>query len=264
MIARNPRNYSINPERNQEAAFTGTTGINTSRPPTFRECVYDATNFDVYSDGALTLRKPLILLSRNEFLTENVKLIRHVFDKETKLILGSSNQLALIKNNEYIPIVFKYLDIDNREHIFNFTDIVEFNDFDFSHCNILNTANTTLITGVKIFLSKWNLLDSSVSENQYGYRYLKLQKVNNEWILEIVTSDVNLINSSDTIPFNPDTTLDYPIAIRDNYYAPIVSVEAVLAYAKSITYKESVEVFEKTDSVVSETTTATIHKYEEE
>lgn len=248
-----------------EGSFTGTTGINISRPPTFRECVKDIVNLNVELDGALSLRKPLILVSKNEVEgMPSIHQIRYMFDKKTKLILSKSTRFVLLDENENpLPITFKFTNVSGQVNSAELSAGVHSIQGSFHSSNIINTASSTIVTGIFMLLSGMGLRDSETTKEEYGYRYMRITKVNEQFVVELMSPSVTTINSADTIPFNPDTTADNVYAIRDNYFAQTVSVESILAYTKTVQFNQEIQVVDEEDTLKSDTLKQTLHRLEE-
>lgn len=144
-----------------------------------------------------------------------------------------------------------------------YTDITK--DINLSKASVVHTPTSTVITNVYVnvrsatfsratasypyqdtdlFNSK--LYDEVSSGTLYLPRTLILMKSDapqHQFTLKIVTPDVNVLNSIDTLNLNPNLDLDNPYSIRDAYnssaptihnvlmYAPVVKVGASLKYA---------------------------------
>lgn len=265
MIIRKPPSSVNYNEPLSEGSFTGTTGINISRPPTFRECVKDIVNLNVELDGALSLRKPLILVSKNEVEgILSVRQIRYMFDKKTKLILSKSTRFVLLDENENpLPITFKYTNAYGQVNSAEIPAGVHSIQGSFHAANTINTASSTIVTGIFMYLDGMGLRDKEITKEENGFRYMRITKVNGQFVVELMAPTVTTINSADTIPFNPDTTADNVYAIRDNYFAQVVSVESILAYTKTVQFDQDVQIVDKGDTLKSDTLKQTLHRLEE-
>ena len=132
-----------------------------------------------------------------------------------------------------------------------YTDVTE--DIDLSKASVVHTPTSTVITNAYVnirsntfyrstasypypdtdlFNSK--LYDSVASNTLYLPRTLILMKSDvpqYQFILKIVTPDVNVLNSSDTLNLNPNLDLDSPYSIRDAYNSSAPTIQNVLMYA---------------------------------
>ena len=99
-----------NVEQLKEASFTATGGIDITRPITDRNTVVDAMNFDVGLDGALTLRKPLILESKAHI--QNIKGVdfypiysKHLYLEDWKILFYEKRE-----GYNIVPLIIKHKD----------------------------------------------------------------------------------------------------------------------------------------------------------
>ena len=237
-----------NVEQLKEASFTATGGIDITRPITDRNTVVDAMNFDVGLDGALTLRKPLILESKAHI--QNINEVdfypiysKHLYLEDWKILFyekreGYNIVPLIIKHKNgtlYTPKIFL---VDNSSNEIEVTNVNKFinNNLDMSQATIVNTSTSTIIGGAVVDLNYFKNtaadLGIFINGNTKVFRYLHLTlNSDNVWILKIMSQTPNEI-SSDTIRLNPNTTLDYTYSIRDNYHSEIISVNNILPYVK--------------------------------
>ena len=146
---------SITPaESLKEHSFTAVHGIDVTTAPTIRDNVYDATNLEVCSDGALSLRKPLI------FSKDLRKNATNIIGNAGELVLAeyifnNKNMLYIVKKYDKIYIYYERSD----GFLTNFR-ITDANEKDIDHSlkdcftgddiAIVNTTDSTIITGIQI------------------------------------------------------------------------------------------------------------------
>lgn len=237
-----------NVEQLKEASFTATGGIDITRPITDRNAVIDTLNFDVGLDGALTLRKPLILESKAH--TQNIngldfypKYSKHLYLEDWKILFYTKHE-----GFDIVPLIIKHKNgtlhtpkiflVDNSSNEIEVTDVNQFinDNLDMSQASIVNTSTSTIIGGAVVDLSYFKNTDADlgifINGNTKVFRYLHLTlNSDNNWVLKIMSQTPNEI-SSDTIRLNPNTALDYTYSIRDNYHSEIISVNNILPYVK--------------------------------
>ena len=227
-------------ERLNEGSFTGSKGIYNEATPISRDTLDSMCNFDISSDGSLTLRKPLILFSKN-YLRPNLKRIEYLYNDFKLLIYDDGIEIIepskFVGDNNSNPHTLSIIIRDNstlqvlHEHNTVNEEIV---GLDFTNIEIINTFNSTILSNLKMDTSKspYNrYADPNVSSANILYRYCKITiKDRNTAYLDIVTPEINHLNKDSEIPLNPNMSLDYPYALRDNYLAKYTSVQGVLAY----------------------------------
>ena len=227
-------------ERLNEGSFTGSKGIYNEATPISRDTLDSMCNFDISSDGSLTLRKPLILFSKN-YLRPNLKRIEYIYNDFKLLIYDDGIEIIepskFVGDNNSNPHTLSIIIRDNstlqvlHEHNTVNEEIV---GLDFTNIEIINTFNSTILSNLKMDTSKspYNrYADPNVSSANILYRYCKITiKDRNTAYLDIVTPEINHLNKDSEIPLNPNMSLDYPYALRDNYLAKYTSVQGVLAY----------------------------------
>lgn len=237
-----------NVEQLKEASFTATGGIDITRPITDRNAVVDTLNFDVGLDGALTLRKPLILESKAHIQNINgldfyPKYSKHLYLEDWKILFYTKHE-----GFDIVPLIIKHKNgtvhtpkiflVDNSSNEIEVADVNQFinDNLDMSQASIVNTSTSTIIGGAVVDLNYFKNTDADlgifINENTKVFRYLHLTlDSDNIWVLKIMSQTPNEI-SSDTIRLNPNTALDYTYSIRDNYHSEIISVNNILPYVK--------------------------------
>lgn len=243
----------------KEFSFTATHGIDVTTAPTIRDCVYDSTNLDLCSDGGMSLRKPL------------------VFSKDLKRALDSLNyayEIILadyIFNDEYIVIIIKNLNTNHLEMFYAYEyegefELEIFQIFDNSknliaestddvfigdNVSILNTANSTIITGIEVHLGLFangKFIDTTTYK-MYHHRYFKILDGDNGLEMFYIEPDIPSIESSETISINYNTIANYVYSLRDNYNSQVISVSGILPYVPTtVVYPENVTVRNLTES----------------
>ena len=236
MIKRTTPKYRKITENLQDNSFTGTNGIDVSKPPTSRETVLNMANLEVDNDGGLRLRKPLVLKTNYFKLTDRtiIKVIKLYDTKSTFVICKENDKFYLYcydETNNKLPI--KFYDNNSEKEISVMLDDLA-NNTNWENVDYINTFDSTIISGVAMDLTAYaSYYDSTTMEENYAksaYRYFRIEIKDNECSIYYIEPEMNHLNSEDTISLNPNMSLDYAYAIRDNYQAQVVSCEGVLAY----------------------------------
>lgn len=237
MIKRTSAGYRKLTENLQDNSFTGSNGIDITKAPTSRETVVDMTNLEVDNDGGLRLRKPLVLKLNYPVIIGKSSIIKVIslYDNESKLIIckeDSNYYLYCYSNSELIPITF--YDNDTKNTIPMITGNL-INNTKWEDIDNVNTFDSTIITGVAVDLTQFsNYYDSNIieeSDAKNAYRYFRVELEDSKCNIYYINPEINILNSQNTIPLNPNMSLDYAYAIRDNYNSQTVSCEGILAYA---------------------------------
>lgn len=235
MIRRNSSNARNYNERLTSAQFVGVKGIDVNKACDSKNTLLNLVNFDVDEDGGLKLRKPLIFSKDCPYPMEKVDCIyfNYLFDNVTMLTIKpyNDNYYIYIGNN---TIALKYTEYTGTVNT-NLISLNKLTDMDCSNIRVINTYSSTIITGVKINLTTYNLADPELYKGTpiYGYRDLRIYKDENtdRFIVEIINPEANLLSSAESAVFNPNLELDYAYALKDNYNASSVGVSNIFAYA---------------------------------
>ena len=237
MIKRTSAGYRKLTENLQDNSFTGSNGIDITKAPTSRETVVDMTNLEVDNDGGLRLRKPLVLKLNYPVIVGKSSIIKvvNLYNNTSKLIIckeDSNYYLYCYSNYELIPINF--YDNDTKNVIPMITGNL-INNTKWEDIDNVNTFDSTIITGVSVDLTYFsNYYDSNIieeSDAKNAYRYFRVELEDSKCNIYYINPEINILNSQNTISLNPNMSLDYAYAIRDNYNSQTVSCEGILAYA---------------------------------
>lgn len=238
MIRRNTTNGQNYIERFDESSFVASSGINTTTPPTSSNTVVDINNFDIAEDGGLTLRKPLI--NKYSWNTDEVVFLNYIFDSNYCIkileMFSINSKIHKYEIRIYNSKTYAEEDVLIRYTPYGTESSIESTNYfsgDLSNIKIINTTSTSIITGARVYASTYKLTDTSLNTDEFVYRYLRLFKENDTWVLEIVNPEINEFTSAESAVLNPNLTLDYHYAIKDNYNAASVGVKNILAYAFS-------------------------------
>ena len=238
MIRRNTSNARNYPESLTTAQLVGSKGIDVTKACDSKNTVVNMVNLEVAEDGGLQLRKPIIKGYSSPYEgKDGVKVIYYgqtfedtdisiaMKDGQSYMWLGTSTYTAKYK--------LKYTDYKGVVH----NDDVSLKllpNIDCTDAKVINTSTSTIITNVKVNLTAYNLVDPTLYKSSplYGYRNLHLYVTGGtvKHTLEIVTPEMNILNTAESAVFNPNLSLDYTYAIRDNYNGASVGVSNILAY----------------------------------
>lgn len=239
MIRRNTSNARNYPETLTTAQLVGSKGIDVTKACDSKNTVVNMVNLEVAEDGGLQLRKPIIKGYSSPYegkdgvkviyygqTFENTDISIAMKDGQSYMWLGTSTYTAKYK--------LKYTDYKGVVH----NDDVSLKllpNIDCTDAKVINTSTSTIITNVKVNLTAYNLVDPTLHKGSplYGYRNLHLYVTGGtvKHTLEIVTPEMNILNTAESAVFNPNLSLDYTYALRDNYNGASVGVSSILAYA---------------------------------
>lgn len=228
MIRRNSANYNQNQEAIYQHSFTALKGIDGSQIATSENTILNSINLDIDYDGGLILRKPLVY---NKLYGYDK--IHYAYDNSILAV-----EMGRLRGVLSGVLSLKTIDIYGIRHTLSLRNISEYfyNALDFTDCKFTNTSSSTIVTNVKVNLSELerftgNTLKTTV-ESDIQYRMFKLIKEDNTWVMEMVTPEMNHITGK-TIALDFNTSLDNPIAVRDNYNSTQTSIKGILGYAIS-------------------------------
>src|SRR5574344_2896713 len=204
------------------ASFSASKGINIKKGPQDESSIKDMLNFDVEDDGALAVRKPL-LLRLNPNITDFIKagsthLIGYsVLICKNNIYIVTPNK-TIIKGNT-LPIKYSALDSSDIKSITfdsrSDNPMATFSNF----TRIVNLSTATLITSVTLATKYFGgIVDPDVNPLTSVVRILKLSLADPEHpYLEILNPYTPSLNASDTFSFNPNMYLDNPYNFTDDY-----------------------------------------------
>lgn len=258
MIKRNIPKSIAPAETLQQYSFTANGSINVTTAPTVRETIYDATNMQVNLDGSLSIRKPLVLKRT------------HITDMIWQGLDFKSICVGYIFNGT-TPINIMYDSLNKKVYFLVGSSMLRMYDVDDNllqestpifdaicdNVGFINTANSTILYGIRINLSK--LADGKYNSNliptdsdNYQYRYLKIVKVESGgYKIIFIQPDTPAVEISEEIAINYNTISDYVYGVSDNYQAQAFSVSAILPYVpkdKKRTDLSTVTIEELTES----------------
>ena len=104
--------------------------------------------------------------------------------------------------------------------------------FDFTNVKLINATSASILSNVKITTA---LVNTNLIHKTDLYRYVQIiyNDETQEFTLTVKEPTPNTLatqSNSEYFSLNPNTTLDYIYAIRDNYYSQTVSIAGILAY----------------------------------
>ena len=271
MIKRTTPNYRKITENLQDNSFTGSGGIDISKAPTSRETVKDMTNFEVAEDGGLRLRKPLILkkdlikeISEKYNISPLLIRAKRLYDNTTYLVHIFTMNVNTLSNYNYLFCVDSSKDTNDLKPINfynNSTNELEYevplsgsiNGINFSNFDIINTFSSSIVTGVSFDTSKYpEYYDQDTLDDEEIYRYLRVEISEYECKMYVIQPEINVLNDQNSPILNPNMSLDYAYAVRDNYNAQVLSCEGILGY--TLCSKNEDDTFEPVKSSINNLT----------
>lgn len=247
MLRRN--NSKINSslvEQTTLASFTGTKGINAKNAPTVRDTVDTLINLDVDDDGGLVLRNPIILHRKYSLNNRSPIFVNYIYNNFILTIYDKSNPIPIRfynSNGEEVHFTIKFNLADGTEK--SITDLSSenlANYFDFTNAKLINATSASILSNVKITTA---LVNTDLIHKTDLYRYVQIVYNNEtqEFTLTVKEPTLNTLatpSDGESFSLNPNTTLDYIYAIRDNYYSQTVSIAGILAYGLTNENEDSI------------------------
>lgn len=268
MLRRN--NSKINSslvEQTTLASFTGTKGINSKNAPTVRDTVNTLINLDVDDDGGLVLRNPIILHRKYSLNNQSPIFVNYIYNNFILTIYDKSNSIPIRfynSNGEEVHFTIKFNLANGTEK--SITDLSSENladYFDFTNVKLINATSASILSNVKITTA---LVNTNLIHKTDLYRYVQIiyNDETQEFTLTVKEPTLNTLatqSNNEYFSLNPNTTLDYIYAIRDNYYSQTVSIAGILAYG--LTNENEDSIYPSTDELdTSAYTVATLTEKE--
>lgn len=226
--------------------LTTVKGIHLDSPVTDLNSVKHSENFEIDSDGTYTLRKPLIF-------NGSTGLLATYLAPNIRILITPPKQLHIFEDGVNMPILFKYTDINNKQHYVRQTaDRPNLANYDLSNVYYFKASDSIILTGVKANLVKestadMKLYDSAVMSDAYASsasRYLSIyyDEDKESYIVELINPEPNtLVTDSNNITFNPNLALDNIYAIKDLYNYGSLSVSNIVRYTRpNYTYSSNI------------------------
>ena len=240
MISKRYRRPARPQENVRQFSLNNSKGVDSTKSPTDFNTVYSAKNLIVNPDGSMSLRKPITFVNDVSWEYRFTK-VHYLYNENYRLCRRDGYGFTICDASGRIQdFILKYT--DTYKDIVSFSgqsakemlyDAVLLHDTDYTVTN-LNTS--TILGGCVINPSKLpNFIDPELYDTEVSLelpRYIRLHKPSDsDWIVEIVQPEINSISQTENgIPFNPNTTLDNPTALRDGYAMSVPNVKGILAY----------------------------------
>ncbi len=226
--------------------LTAAKGIHLDSPVTDLNSVKYSENFEIDTDGTYTLRKPLIFNASSGLLATYLA-------PNIRLIITPPKQLHIFENDVNMPILFKYTDINNKQHyITPSASKPNLVNYDLSNVYYFKASDSIILTGVKVNLVKestadMKLYDSAIMSDAYASsasRYLSVyyDEDKQSYIVELINPEPNtLVTDSNNVTFNPNLALDNIYTIKDLYNYGNLSVSNIVRYTRpNYTYSSNI------------------------
>ena len=254
MISRRFKRSAVPQEILKHLALNTGKGVDCTRPPTDVDTAEDMLNLVVNDDGSISPRKPIVQVSKYE----NTSFIKPLYSDGLCLALRTvddSQCLQLLENGNALEFTLKYSDYLGMPHEYpNISkipkEVLQFYETTTDLGVSVVNANTSSILGnlsiaLDYFIRSIDpdavphadpmLYDGDVTSLDFKIsRYFKIYKLENIWYFEVMTPEINVLNTAEGAPaLNPNTTLDNPYAVRDVYDATAPGASGILAYGYS-------------------------------
>ena len=217
----------------QSETITATMGIKTNAPVSDLASATNITNFNINTDGTLTLRDPLIYTTS----PTSAIVYRYIFDnvrqlKITKPSIYEDSLNICLENSDGTEeqVFFRYTTYTGKVIDELFTKPIITN---WEECEFLDTASSTIIAKALVNLT---LLPDTYNPKILNsptkvFRYLNLffDSVKKIWVVELLSPEVNTIITSNN-SFDANVSLDNIYATRDLYNYGKASVTGILPY----------------------------------
>lgn len=210
-------------------------GIKTDAPVVNLESATDIVNFDVNSNGTLTLRDPIV------YVESPTTALRHeyIFDNNHQLritrINATTPRMEIIldtPDGQFLQVYLRYTTIEGevKDEIFTKNIVLNWED-----CQFLHAASSTIIAKALVNLTLlpevYNTDLMSIEQASSVFRYLNLffDTDKNYWVMELLSPEVNtVLTASNT--FDANVALDNIYSVRDLYNYGKASVTGILPY----------------------------------
>lgn len=248
MISKRFQRPSRAQENFRQFALNNSKGVDSTKAPIDPDTLYRAENLVVTPDGSVSLRKPLEVIRSNCRANDVIKFTRErrIFDPE--YVLQWDYHLGGVRFSVYDTVTRIYPAFQIRytthygelkfiwcqystDYLF-YIDATRIKDLE-----VINLSTSTIIGGVRVAIDAFpDLVNKELYPNETYVvpRYLNLYFENDVVILEIKSPELTRLNTAEgEIPLNPNTTLDNPYAIRDNYGAVVPYCRGIVPYIMS-------------------------------
>ena len=219
----------------QSESLTAVAGIKTGTPVTDLQSATNITNFDINSDGTLTLRDPLIYVEN----PSQALVSRYIFDYTNQLrIVRVPTTTPFMEMSIIAPdgtrnqIYLRYTTYTGQVIDENFTKDLVLN---WEQCEFLDTASSTIIAKALVNLTllpnsyRTDTLDTDKASSIFRFLNLFFDTDKNYWVIELISPEVNTI-IADSNSFEANANLDNIYAVRDLYNYGKASVTGILPY----------------------------------
>lgn len=219
----------------QSESLTAVAGIKTDTPVTDLQSATNITNFDINSDGTLTLRDPLIYVEN----PSQALVYRYIFDNINQLKIvripasTSFMEMSIVSSDgTRNPIYLRYTTYTGQVIDELFTKELVLN---WEECEFLDTASSTIITKALVNLTllpnsyRTDILDTNKASSIFRFLNLFFDTDKNYWVMELISPEVNTV-IADSNSFEANANLDNIYAVRDLYNYGKASVTGILPY----------------------------------
>lgn len=226
-----------------------------------------------------------------EIISTDLVYYGHLFDKDFTIAIrkdSENNQyLGIFKDGTFSTVRLHWVSWQDYTSYYKTLEPYSSNGFyklnflDLKNLSIVNTATSSVITNVFVDIANSTFVRTEAEypdEHSTDLFYSKLYDYNSYtepislfkprtvsiskstalsvvFDLNIVTPDVNTIQTSDILSLNANLDLDNPYSIRDTYNTLAPTVKGILAYAPTLTLEKHPVISPESISAVSDSKT---------
>lgn len=236
----------------QSETITATMGIKTNAPVSDLASATNITNFNINTNGTLTLRDPLIYTTS----PTSAIVYRYIFDNVRQLKVTSPSTYeesvnVCLENSDGTDeqVFFRYTTYTGKVIDELFTKPIVTN---WEECEFLDTASSTIIAKalVNLTLLPGTYNPKILNSPTKVFRYLNLffDSVKKIWVVELLSPEVNTIVTSDN-SFDANVILDNIYATRDLYNYGKASVTGIIPYMEKDAPSEISYLYSKSQTI---------------
>ena len=240
MISKRNRRPARPQENLRQFSLNNSKGIDSTKSPTDFNTICAAENLVVNTDGSMSLRKPIEFVKSSERPTSNRRF--YLYDNKHYLEV-EGNSFRIVNRQMRRPVKVTYIGYDGVELSKLYDASSEYSIVDLIFPNgevtVTNLSSATVLSNCTVDLSQFgeDAIDATLYDEVTPLpRYIQIHYDEDEqlWTMAVKSPEINTLTTAEgEIAFNPNMTLDNPLALRDTYGAVVPSIKGILAYVPS-------------------------------
>lgn len=242
MISKRARRTSAPQESLRQFALNNSKGVNSTKAPTDGETVYRASNLIVNHDGSMSLRKPIVYVE-NTGRSATVQQF-YLYDNEHRLEVDGNTFRICDATDTSQPVKVTYtgyddtklsITYDGGELGYTVSNLI----FPEGTVEVVNLNSATVLGNCKVDVAQFGdtAIDAALYDNVEPLpRYIQIYYAETDgiWTMAVKPPEINVLTTSEgEASFNPNLTLDNPLALRDVYGSVVPTIRGIIAYVGS-------------------------------